>query len=369
MFIIILLAVFYVFLGNFMGLLFRPTASDLEQGTALSGIEAKDVEVIASNLDVPWEIAFLPNGEILVTERSGNLLKIGKDRQAIRIEGVYHSGESGLLGLTLHPEFSENNLVYLYLTSKDNEVVENRVERYKLVNSRLVDRKIIIDGIPGSQFHDGGRIAFGPDNLLYITTGDAGTQELAQDKTSLAGKILRITDSGEIPDDNPFNNAVYSYGHRNSQGIAWDSNNQLWATEHGRSGLQSGLDELNMILPGRNYGWSVIQGDETREGMEAPVINSGSDVTWAPADALYYNGSIFFTGLRGQALYQALLDGNKIGSIKAHFRNEFGRIRVVNLGPDGYFYIATSNTDGRGNIKAGDDKIIRINPEIFYKNG
>ncbi len=325
----------------------------------------KDIEVIAENLQIPWEIAFLPNGDVLVTERPGTLKRIGKEGHVYNIESVEHVGEGGLLGLTLHPLFAKNNWIYLYLTTKVGDGLQNRVERYRLESDHLTEKTIIIENIPGAANHDGGRIAFGPDGYLYVTTGDAGKSNFAQDTTSLAGKILRLKDDGSIPSDNPFGNAVYSYGHRNSQGLAWDNKGQLWATEHGRSGVLSGLDELNLIEKGKNYGWPVIQGDEIKTGMKSPVIQSGSDETWAPAGAVFWNGSIFFSGLRGESLYEAkIIDGNKV-SLTVHFRQEFGRIRAVALGPDGYFYIITSNTDGRGVSKANDDKIIRINPKLF----
>ena len=201
--------------------------------------------------------------------------------------------------------------------------------------------------------------------MLYITTGDAGKSSLAQDKNSLAGKILRVRDDGSIPDENPFGNEVYSYGHRNPQGLTWDDDGNLWSTEHGRSGALSGLDELNLIRPGENYGWPTIQGDEKRFDMNTPIINSGPDVTWAPASALYWDGSIFFGGLRGETLYEAQLQNGIIVGLKSHFKKEFGRIRTVALGPDGMFYITTSNRDGRGTVRDGDDKIIRLNPAQF----
>ncbi|KKR58957.1 MAG: Quinoprotein glucose dehydrogenase [Candidatus Curtissbacteria bacterium GW2011_GWC2_41_21] len=194
---------------------------------------------------------------------------------------------------------------------------------------------------------------------MYITTGDAQEPSQAQDINSLAGKILRVTDEGKTASGNPFDNLVYSYGHRNPQGLAWDKDGRLWATEHGRSGIQSGLDEINLVEPGKNYGWPTIQGDEKRQGMETPQLNSGSD-TWAPAGAVFVGDSLFFSGLRGQALYEAVIAGDDI-SFKEHFKGEFGRIRNVVLGSDGYLYITTSNRDGRGTVKTGDDKIIKIN--------
>jgi len=351
---------------------YKPTQTLLEEGVKVSvgreefGKDEENIfEVVADNLQIPWEIAFLPNGDLLVTERPGTLKRIGKESRVYVIEGVRHIGEGGLLGMALHPQFSENRWIYLYLTTSIGDGLKNRVERYRFEEDRLSEKTIIIDNIPGAAYHDGGRIAFGPDGYLYITTGDAGSSNLAQDINSLAGKILRLKDDGSIPPDNPFGNAVWSYGHRNSQGLAWDNRGRFWATEHGRSGIRSGLDELNLIEKGKNYGWPVIQGDERKAGMETPIIQSGPDETWAPAGIVYWNGSLFFGGLRGQSLYEAkIFDDDKI-LLKAHFRQEFGRIRAVVIGPDGYFYIATSNTDGRGDPKPNDDKIIRINPRIF----
>ncbi|MFV1917352.1 MAG: sorbosone dehydrogenase family protein [Patescibacteria group bacterium] len=329
------------------------------------GIKTPDIEVVAQNLEIPWEVAFLPSGEILVTERPGRLLKIGQDRTVIEVSGVHHVGEGGLLGLALHPDFDSNQQIYLYLTSQKNGKIVNRVERYRLVGNSLSQREVILEGIAGAQNHDGGRIEFGPDGYLYITTGDAQKTALSQNTNSLNGKILRIKDDGSIPSGNPFGNAVYSYGHRNVQGIAWDNEGRLWATEHGRSGVLSGLDELNLIEPGKNYGWPTIQGDETREGMTGPVIHSGASETWAPADAEYLNGSIFFVGLRGATLYEAKIENENVTSLVKHLGGEYGRLRVARLGPDGYLYIATSNQDGRGIPKSGDDKLLRINPRIF----
>ena len=177
----------------------------------------KQSEIIAENLKIPWEIVFLPGGDMLVTERPGTLLKIGKDKKVYNISGVKHRGEGGLLGMTLHPQFNENHFIYLYLTAVQSDGLINKVERYQFQNNELTDRKIIIDNIPGANYHDGGRIEFGPDGFLYITTGDSGKSNLAQDKNSLAGKILRVTSGGNAAPGNPFNNLVYSYGHRNPQ--------------------------------------------------------------------------------------------------------------------------------------------------------
>lgn len=339
------------------------TATPVTTGVAVGGgsksVAPADSEVVASHLEIPWEIAFLPDGTMLVTERPGRLVKAMPEKVVIPIEGVRHVGEGGLLGLAVHPDFSRNHFIYLYLTTTVGGGVTNRVERYRLEGNVLSERVVILPNIPGANNHDGGRIAFGPDGNLYITTGDAGNEQSAQDTASLAGKILRLDDDGGTARGNPFGNAVYSYGHRNPQGLAWDENGQLWATEHGRSGLASGFDELNRIEAGKNYGWPVIQGDETRPGMERPVIHSGARDTWAPASAAFVGKSIFFGGLRGEALYEAAVTGERV-ALTAHFEGQFGRIRAVTLGPDGFLYISTSNRDGRGTVQANDDKIIRV---------
>ena len=317
-----------------------------------------DTEIVAENLAIPWEIVFLPDGDLLVTERPGTLKRIGNDHRAYAIKGVAHVGEGGLLGAALHPQFYDNHWVYLYLTTRTGDGLANRVERYRLENDRLAERTLIIEGIPGASNHDGGRIAFGPDGYLYITTGDAGSSRLAQDRDSLAGKILRLGDDGSVPADNHFGTAIWSYGHRNPQGLAWDDTGRLWATEHGRSIPFSGYDELNLIEKGKNYGWPTIQGNESGTGMERPMIHSGASDTWAPAGAAYRNGSIFFGGLRGEALYEVEIRSGEI-NLNTHLHNEFGRIRAVVAGPDGFLYISTSNTDGRGDPLPGDDKIIK----------
>lgn len=320
------------------------------------------VTVIAENLDTPWALAFLPDGSILVTERAGNVRIINHDGTldpTITKIPSREIGEGGLLGITIHPDFASNNYVYLYYTySGDGNQTFNRVVRMTYGNKSLSDEKIILDEIPGDNNHNGGRIKFGPDRNLYIGTGDAENPTNAQNTTSLSGKILRITPEGKIPSDNPFNNAIYSIGHRNVQGLAW-KNNALWATEHGRSGVLSGLDELNLIEKGKNYGWSVIQGDETKIGMESPRWNSGSS-TWAPSGAAFVGSRLFFAGLRGQTLYEAQIKDDKVLKITEHFKGEFGRLREVILGPDGYLYVTTSNKDGRGKPAKNDDRILKI---------
>lgn len=317
-------------------------------------------EVVAENLKIPWEIAFLPDGTMLVTERPGTLKHITANTTAVPVEGVVHRGEGGLLGMTLHPDFKNNHYLYLYSTTQTNGGLTNRVERYQYADDKLTDRKIILDNIPGSSNHDGGRMAFGPDGYLYITTGDAEVTANAQNPNSLAGKILRLKDDGSIPSDNPFGNATYSYGHRNPQGLAWDKTGQLWATEHGPSGSQTGYDELNRIVKGANYGWPTIKGSATQTGLVTPVLNSGANDTWAPSGMAYYKDQLIFSGLRGQALYATPVTNGQVGQLTSYLKGKYGRLRAVVAGPDGFLYITTSNTDGRGTVKPGDDKVIRL---------
>lgn len=340
--------------------------------------------VIAKNLDVPWAIAFLPGGNMMVTERRGKVKVInqatGEQKIIAKLNDVTEVSESGLLGIALHPNFEKNKFVYLYYTQGVRGTsAKNRVVRYVFDGQSLSNQKVIVDGIPSAPNHDGGRIKFGPDGYLYITTGEAQNPKIAQDTNSLGGKILRVTDEGKQAPNNPFNNLIYSYGHRNPQGIAWDDQGRLWATEHGPSGgkLGTGNDEINLIEAGKNYGWPIIQGSQTRKNMVTPVLNSTPSITWAPSGAAYLNGSIYFAGLRGQALYEAVIDNTvilsqaknlsqtvKIKELKTHFKKEFGRLRELIIGPDNMLYITTSNRDGRGIPDLlNDDRIIRVNPE------
>lgn len=351
----ILLAVF----GLPTHLLFTPTESG-----AGAGLSAEDVEyeTVADDLSVPWEVIVLEDGRYLVTERTGNLLLIeGGERHVLEefdeLEDPF-LGEGGLLGIATHPDFEEDQFIYVYQTV-DREGVENTVRRFRVDfdNRSLTAERTIIDGIPSDRIHNGGRIGFGPDGHLYVTTGDAADSDLAQQRDSLAGKILRLEDDGSVPPDNPFGTPVYSYGHRNPQGMTWDDSGQLWVTEHG----SSARDELNLVEAGNNYGWPAIKGSETAEGMESPVFHSGQYETWAPGGSAYYDGSIFFAGLRGERLYEVRAHEGKVRSITGHFFDDFGRLRSVTVGPnDEYLYITTSNTDGRGEAQSGDDKLIRI---------
>lgn len=328
-------------------------------------LNATGIEVIASNLEVPWAIDFADNGRIFFTERVGRLRVIddGKlvSEPVFAIESARIS-EAGMLGLALDPNFKENEYIYVYYTYFDeNGTLWNRVS--KLVKSAEgYGEQVLIDNIPAAGIHDGGRMKFGPDEKLYITTGDAADPSLSQDLNSLAGKILRINADGSIPDDNPFpNSPVYSYGHRNPQGIAWHPvTNELYSTEHG----PVGNDEINIIKAGGNYGWPEEQCSGEQEYIDSivcyPVSVAPSGATFYSSDKLPYENNLFFATLRGEHVEQVIFDesGNVIR--KENFLEGFGRIRDVVEGPDGYLYIATSNRDGRGLPAPDDDKILRI---------
>ncbi len=338
-------------------LLFQPTDTDAEEGLDAEELEA---EVVATGLEVPWEVVVLDRDRYLVSERTGDLLLIEDGER--EVVGSFDDleqpllGEGGLLGVAVHPEFQEIGHVYIYQTVDANPP-ENVVRRFELRNRSLTNASAVVDGIPGARLHNGGRIAFGPDGYLYVTTGDATRGELARERGSLAGKILRVEDDGDVPESNPFDSAVYSLGHRNPQGLTWDSQGRLWATEHG----SSGRDELNLIERGGDYGWPDVTGDEDRDGVTPPVVHSGADETWAPSGAAYHEGSVYFAGLRGQRLYEAGLDGGEVESLQAHLSNDYGRLRAVTLGPEErYLYVTTSNRDGRGDSGPDDDLLLRI---------
>ena len=335
------------------------------------------IEVLIRGLDTPWAIDFAPDGRIFITERPGRIRVFGGGRllpepwMPLEVAAV---SEAGLMGLALDPQFAQNRFVYVAYTYRaPNGRLQNRLVRLredqKSGNGSL-DR-VLIDNVAGANNHDGGRVKFGPDSKIYWTTGDAQTTRFAQDLRSLNGKILRLIADGSIPADNPFANSyVYSYGHRNPQGLAWQSKTQrLYSTEHGPSGFQGCCrDELNYIEPGKNYGWPEIRGDETREGMVPPIINAGTSETWAPAGATFVSrgpwaGSLLFTGLRGQTLYRVVLDPNdprKVDKFERLLYRQFGRLRDIVEGPDGNLYLLTSNRDGRGSPKDDDDRVIRL---------
>ena len=334
------------------------------------------IEVVAGKLKIPWSIDWTPDRTALFTERGGDL-RIIRDGillpDPIFSVDVNDDAEGGLLGIAVDPEFEENQYIYLYQTYETDGTTLNKVVRYTLANVTVSEDLVLVDGIPGASYHDGGRIQFGPDGNLYITTGDAGNPSLAQDLDSLAGKILRITREGTIPQDNPFNNsAVWSWGHRNPQGMDWDGSGNLIATEHGPSGERGEAhDEINLILPGANYGWPETVGDESMAGMQDPLLHTGSE-TWAPSGSEFYDGDMipgwtgkyFVANLRGEHLRMIDLDlsNNGTHSHEGLFEGQFGRLRDVQTGPDGFLYLLTSNRDGRGSPVSNDDRILKIVP-------
>ncbi|MBI2288209.1 MAG: PQQ-dependent sugar dehydrogenase [Chloroflexi bacterium] len=317
---------------------------------------------LVQGLEIPWALDFLPDGSMVLTERPGRIRLIDSQEgllaePLLTIAEVIHRGEGGLLGIAVHPDFASNHFIYVYYTYQERDGLANRVVRFRKEGKTLLDKKIIIDSIPGAAIHNGGRIRFGTDGLLYIATGDSSVADLAQDRDSLAGKILRLKDDGTIPPDNPFSGSpVYSLGHRNPQGLAWDVQGRFWAVEHG----SNATDELNLIKAGSNYGWPVIRGDEKKAGLESPLLHSGQE-TWAPSGLAFFNDSLFFAGLRGQSLYQVVIADGEV-KLQRHLERKFGRLRDVVVGPDNMLYLLTSNRDGRGVPTAADDQLIRINP-------
>lgn len=331
-------------------------------------------QVIASSLHNPWEIVFSPDGRIFFTERTGTLRVIENSTlsdKPVATISVADVGEGGLLGLALDPSFEKNHYLYLYYTHSNSTGLFNRVSRFTESNDSITSEKILIDNITANTFHDGGRIKFGPDGKLYVTSGEAGRQESSQDISYLGGKILRINPDGTIPKDNPFpNSPVYSYGHRNPQGIDWDPrNNNLIETEHGPSGEHNWFahDEVNLIIPGKNYGWPYVIGMANDSRFENPIYQTG-DTTWAPSGATFYTsdkisdlkGKFLIATLRGQHMEILSLDQNdKVVSTQKIFDGTYGRLRDVVQAPDGSLYILTSNSGFTPN-----DKIIRVVPEF-----
>jgi aldose sugar dehydrogenase len=337
------------------------------------------VETVASNLEVPWAFAFLPNGNLLFTERPGRVRLIENDKlreaPVYIVPDVEPSGESGLMDVSLHPNFTSNNFVYLaYAYNSDGKKV--RVVRYKFDGNTFTEPKTIIENIDAAQYHAGTRARFGPDGKLYITTGDATDRGLAQEMNSINGKTLRLNDDGTIPPDNPFVNQpnvrpeIWSVGHRNAQGLAWTADGAMFQTEHGPSGFDGagGGDEVNYVEKGKNYGWAEISHTETKEGLISPLLEYTPAI--APASALIYRGkafpqfkgNLFFGNLRGENIIRVTLNGIKVTGQERLLENKFGRIREVAESPEGYIYFSTSNRDGRGTAAKEDDRIMRIVP-------
>ncbi|MFD3745367.1 PQQ-dependent sugar dehydrogenase [Nocardia sp. NPDC058633] len=325
-----------------------------EQSSARTGSAGADATVTAE-LDAPWSIAFHGATAVVSERDSARILEIGSDGIQYEvgvIDGVEPSGEGGLLGIAIR----EGQLFAYYTTADDN-----RIERFDLTGQpgdlALGGGTTILAGLPAAGNHNGGRIAFGPDAMLYATVGDAGERRTAQDLDSLGGKILRMTPEGQIPADNPVpGSLVYSYGHRNPQGIAWAPDGRMFASEFG----QNTWDELNLIEAGGNYGWPEAEGTAERAGFLDPVQQ------WRPSDAspsgmTISDGSLYIANLRGERLRRVPLDD--LSSSTEHLVGEYGRLRDIAVAPDGSLWLLTNNTDGRGDPAPGDDRIVGIEPD------
>jgi glucose/arabinose dehydrogenase len=315
------------------------------------------VKTIASGLQVPWGVAFLPDGSALVSERpTGEIVRIpkggGRARVVMRVPGVSANGEGGLLGLAVSPQYASDHWVYAYLTTAS----DNRVVRFRLGGAV----QPILTGLQEASIHDGGRIAFGPDGKLYAGVGDAGNSANAQSRSSRNGKILRINPDGSIPADNPFpGSPIWTLGHRNVQGLVWDGAGRLWATEFG----QDTWDEINLIRKGRNYGWPTVEGKGSTHGgrFTNPLVAWRTDQA-SPSGAAILNGSLYVGALAGQRLWRIPLHGSKVGKPVSLLKGRYGRLRTVVAAPGGGLWVTTSNRDGRGSPRSGDDKILLVRP-------
>ncbi|MQS14991.1 PQQ-dependent sugar dehydrogenase [Streptomyces kaniharaensis] len=318
---------------------------------------------VTDGLAVPWGVAVLPDGDLLVSERdSAQIVRVaaasGAKTVAGTVPGVTAGGEGGLLGIALSPAFATDRLVYAYFsTTADNRIVRFSYDPALPAAAQLGAPAVLLTGIPHGPRHNGGRIAFGPDGLLYATTGDSSNSALAQDKGSLGGKILRLTPDGAPAPGNPFpGSPVYSYGHRNVEGIAWDAEGRLWASEFG----ENSWDELNLIRPGGNYGWPSVEGIGNRPGYIDPLA------VWRPAEAspsglAYADGALWMAALRGTRLWRIPVSGDHLaGRPQDYLVNAYGRLRTVVTDRDGTLLLVTNNTDGRGDLRPGDDRILRF---------
>ena len=325
------------------------------EGTPSPGrlVPGAEPETVASGLQAPWSVAFT-DGATLVSERDSDrvleVLPDGSTRVAGTVEGVAGTGEGGLLGMTV----DDQQRLYVYSTAADG----NRIQRFTPIGDpgslELGEAETLLDGIPSASYHDGGRLAFGPDGMLYATSGDAGRRDAAQDRSSLAGKILRMTPDGEVPADNPFPDSLtYSYGHRNPQGVTWADDGTMFATEFG----QNTWDELNIITAGTNYGWPVVEGIAGAEGFTDPVQQWDPAVA-SPSGMTHLGGTLYIANLRGQVLRAVPVADP--GASTDYYTGDYGRFRDVAAGPDGGLWILTSNTDGRGDPSEADDRLLRV---------
>jgi glucose/arabinose dehydrogenase len=326
--------------------------ADLAVGQLAPDGETTDV---VTGLEAPWSVVRTGDGpDALVSLRdSAEVLELtadGERRTVGTVPGVRHGGEGGLLGLALHDDD-----LFVYSTGEDG----NRIERYELEgpagSTVLGDATTLIDDLPANTFHDGGRIAFGPDGMLYASVGDAGASEDAQNRDSLAGKILRLTPDGDVPDDNPFpGSPVWSLGHRNVQGLGWSADGTMFASEFG----QDARDELNVIEPGSNYGWPEVEGTGGEDqGFVDPVQQWSTDDA-SPSGLAVVGDTVFIANLQGRVLRGVPVDD--AGTAHEYFAGEYGRIRTVLAGPDDTLWFVTNNTDGRGDPGEGDDRIVQV---------
>lgn len=335
----------------------RPTRQE-EAAPAEGSVEVSGT--VVEGLDSPWGLAALPEGDLLVSSRdTGRITRVsgegGAKTELGRVSGVEPGGEGGLLGLATNGD----GHVYAYFTSaSDNRIVRMLYDEDKPEGQQLGAPDVVFKGLPKNSVHNGGRIAFGPDGMLYAGTGDAGSTGRSQDEESPAGKILRMQPDGSPPEDGNLaeDSVVHSMGHRNVQGLAWDGAGRLWASEFG----QNTWDELNLVEPGGNYGWPDVEGRAGEEGFTDPVAQ------WEPAEAspsglAWAEGSLWMAGLRGERLWRIPMDGTEpVAGPEAFLEGEYGRLRtVVSDGDDG-LWLVTSNTDGRGDVTEGDDRIVRL---------
>jgi aldose sugar dehydrogenase len=351
----------------------------VSDGFGAAGTVSVGVEEIAVGLEVPWGVGFLPDGSILITERPGRVRIVRDGRLAsnpVATLEVAPSSEGGLLGLTLHPDFASNRLFYLYYTVRKQGRAVNRVERWRLSEdaAQASADRVIIDDIPAAQYHNGGRLRFGPDGMLYVGTGDAGTPQLSQDSTSPAGKILRLTPDGDVPADNPSpGQAAFLTGIRNTQGFDWWDETTLLVTDHGPSGEMGrrGHDEVSVARAGDNLGWPTIYGCQGREAMVTPLLSwqraapPGGAAIYRGEAIPDWRGSLIIATLGSRHLHRVALTDTQPPRLERHevyFSQELGRLREVIAGPDRELYITTSNCDGRGTCGSDKDKLLRLVP-------
>ncbi|MFI9027104.1 PQQ-dependent sugar dehydrogenase [Streptomyces sp. NPDC053560] len=324
----------------------------------------KVVSTLTTGLDSPWGVAVLPGGDLLVASRdTGKIVKVdaenGKKTELGSVPGVAADGEGGLLGLAVSSTYGADHLVYAYFTTaSDNRIVRMIYNDKRSAGDQLGAPDTVFKGIPKGHIHNGGRIAFGPDKMLYAGTGETGDGEQAQDKDSLGGKILRMTPDGEPVHGNPSaDSVVYSTGHRNVQGLAWDSGNRLWASEFG----QDTWDELNLIRPGGNYGWPDAEGKSGGDSSSVRPVEQWRTADASPSGIAYAKGSVWMAGLRGERLWRIPLRGTKpVAKPQAFLEGKYGRLRTVVPTGDGGLWLVTSETDKRGTPEKGDDRILRL---------